>query len=142
MVGRSRILWVDGSAGLVAGIVLLAFHPFWAELTGLPRWLLVFQGCANFVYAAFAYFLAARRGQPRIGLFVLVGGNLAYALLAAVFLIVFFPVCTAWGVLLFTAEVLVVGGLGILEWYLLLRTIQIDIRLCSAGQPLRERGDR
>lgn len=112
---RWRILWFDASAGLVAGIILLGLHSYWASLTGLPPWLLIFQGCANLVYSGFAFFLAAGLRRPW-QLMLLIKGNLAYAGLALILLIVFFPVCTAWGIGLFVAEVLFVGGLGLLEW--------------------------
>ncbi len=120
----TKLLYFDGLAGLVVGIFLLAMREPMSELLGLPIWLLTLQGCINLCYAAYSLPLARRRHHPRWMLWTLVAGNLSYALFAAVMLLRFYPSCSKLGVAYFLAEVLFVGGLGVVEW-LTFRAVKI-----------------
>ncbi|MFN4256609.1 MAG: hypothetical protein ACK4Q5_16525 [Saprospiraceae bacterium] len=111
----TRLLWFDGLAALVAGLVILSLRQFLSSLLGFPLWLLVLQGGINLCYAAYSLSLARREHRPRWMLWTLAVGNMAYAAFAFVLLCAFFPTCTAWGVAFFVAEILTVGGLGVLE---------------------------
>jgi len=112
----TRLLYVDGLAGLFVGIFLLSLRQPLSELLGLPVWLLTLQGCINLCYAAYSLPLAHRRHRPRWMLWALVIGNLSYALFAAVLLFRFYPICTGLGVAYFLAEIIIIGGLGLVEW--------------------------
>lgn len=110
------LLYFDGLAALVVGIFLLAARQPFSEFLGLPVWLLTLQGAINFCYASYSLFLARRRRRPLWMLRMLVVGNLAYALFAAVLLVQFYPTCNVWGVVYFLLEVAIIGGLGLVEW--------------------------
>lgn len=110
------LLYVDGTAGLVVGIFLLLMRDPMANLLGLPVWLLVLQGFINLCYAAYSLPLAMRQRRPRWMLWTLVAGNLAYAVFAAALLTQFYPSCTALGVVYFLLEIVIIGGLGLVEW--------------------------
>ena len=112
----TRLLYFDGIAALVVGIVLLLFREPLSGLLGLPVWLLSLQGIINLCYASYSLPLARRRNRPRWMLSTLVVANLAYALFAAVLLTQFYPSCTGLGVVYFGLEVVIIGGLGVLEW--------------------------
>lgn len=114
-ISLTRLLWFDGLAALVAGLFILSLRQFLSELLGFPLWLLVLQGCINLCYATYSLSLARREHRPRWMLWTLAVGNMAYAAFALVLLCAFFPTCTAWGAAFFVAEIVIVGGLGLLE---------------------------
>jgi len=116
----SRLLWTDGLAALIAGILLLTLRSLGPSLLGLPVWLLAAQGCVNLCYAAYSLPLARRKHRPIWMIRLLIGGNLAYALLVVPALLYWFcPDCTAWGVAYFLLEIGFIGGLGLAEWWAL-----------------------
>jgi hypothetical protein len=112
----TRLLYFDGLAALVVGVFLLVVREPLAGLLGLPVWLLTLQGIINLCYASYSLPLARRRNRPRWMLWTLVVANLAYALFAAVLLTQFYPSCTRLGVVYFGSEVVIIGGLGVVEW--------------------------
>jgi hypothetical protein len=115
----SALLRLDFFAALTAGVALLLLRYFLADLSRLPLWLVTAQAVTNLLYAAYDASLR-RFSQPpvwRIG--VLIGINIAYALVALGLLLYFYPRCSAFGVALFLAEVVFIGGIGIWEWLLL-----------------------
>ncbi|MCU0346997.1 MAG: hypothetical protein MUC59_08630 [Saprospiraceae bacterium] len=112
----TKLLYFDGLAGLVVGIFLLAMREPMSGLLGLPTWLLTLQGILNLCYASYSLPLARRGHRPRWMLWTLVVANLAYALFAAVLLTQFYASCTGLGVVYFLLEVVIIGGLGVVEW--------------------------
>jgi hypothetical protein len=48
-------------------------------------------------------------------LWTLVYGNWGYALFALIMLVYFYPTCTSLGVAFFVAEVVFIGGIGVVE---------------------------
>jgi hypothetical protein len=112
----TRLLYFDGIAALAVGIFLLIVREPLSGLLGLPVWLLTLQGIINLCYASYSLPLARRRNRPQWMLRTLVVANLAYALFATVLLTQFFPSCTVLGMVYFTLEVVIIGGLGIVEW--------------------------
>jgi hypothetical protein len=112
----TRLLYFDGIAALAVGIFLLIVREPLSGLLGLPVWLLTLQGIINLCYASYSLPLARRRNRPRWMLWALVVANLAYSLFAAVLMIQFYPSCTGLGVVYFLLEVVIIGGLGAVEW--------------------------
>lgn len=110
-----RLLWIDGFAGLTAGLFLLLFRTSLPAWLGLPQWLISLQCTCNFLYAAYALSLANRAEKPKWMLWLLVYGNWAYALFALILLLYFYPGYTALGAAFFIAEVVFIGGLGVIE---------------------------
>jgi hypothetical protein len=110
-----RLLWIDGFAGLTAGLFLLLFRTSLPAWLGLPQWLITLQCTCNFLYAAYALNLANRAQKPTWMLWTLVFGNWAYALFALILLLYFYPGYTALGAAFFIAEVVFIGGIGVVE---------------------------
>ncbi len=92
-----RLLWIDGSGALVAGVIVLLFAPFLSGLHALPRSLLLVTGVANLAYGAFSFTLARRARRPMALVQVLAVANVA------------------WGVACMVTAA-IVAALGVLEW--------------------------
>ena len=73
-----RLLWIDGSGALVAGVIVLLFAPFLSGLHALPRSLLLVTGVANLAYGAFSFTLARRARRPMALVQVLAVANVAW----------------------------------------------------------------
>lgn len=117
----TKLLYFDGLAALVVGIFLLAMRQPIAGLLGLPVWLLTLQGIINLCYASYSLPLARSGQRPRWMLWTLVLANWAYALFAAGLLTQFYPSCTSLGMVYFLLEVVIIGGLGVVEWLVISR---------------------
>ena len=78
-----RVLWVDGGAGLVVGVVVLALHRWLAGLYGFHPDLVLAIGAANVVYGSYSTTLAVRASSGRVpsrrAVDLLVAANLAWA---------------------------------------------------------------
>lgn len=88
---RARaLLWLDGGAGFVVGVVVLAFLPWVARLHGLSEPIVRFFGVANLVYASYSGTLAVRASRgampSRLALGTLIVGNLAWTCVCAAIL--------------------------------------------------------
>ena len=77
-----RLLWIDGSGALVAGVIVLLFAPFLSGLRALPRSLLLATGVANLAYGAFSFTLARRARRPMALVQVLAVANVAWGVRA------------------------------------------------------------
>lgn len=114
------ILWLDGGAGLVAGLVVLALREPVARLYGFPlRWV-VFLGVMNLVYASYSGTLAVRawRGHApaRWAVDALAGSNALWAVVCVVLAFVLGPGARAFGVAHLLLEGAFVAGLAVAEW--------------------------
>lgn len=114
-----RILWVDGGAGLLVGVVVLALHAPLARLYGFPVPFVLFMAAANLAYASYSGTLAVRasRGAPpsRRAVDVLVAANLAWTVACVVLLAVLSSTATAFGVAQLVGEGTFVAVLAVLE---------------------------
>jgi hypothetical protein len=114
-ISLQRLLWIDGFAGLTAGLFILLLRNQLSDWLGLPLWLLTLQCACNFLYATYSLSLAYRTHKPKWMLWTLVYGNWGYALFALIMLVYFYPTCTSLGVAFFVAEVVFIGGIGVVE---------------------------
>jgi hypothetical protein len=115
-ISLDRLIWADGLAAFSVGLGMLPLRHFLADLLQLPLWLITAQAIANLCYASYSLSLARRKDKPLALVRLLSMANLAYAFSAICLLCYFYPVCSLWGVAFFMAEVLFIGGLGVLEW--------------------------
>lgn len=115
-ISLNRLIWTDGLAALSVGVGMLPLRHFLADLLQLPLWLIVAQAVANLCYASYSLSLARRREKPVVMVRLLSIANMSYAFLAIGLLCYFYNTCSAWGVAFFVAEVVFIGGLGVLEW--------------------------
>ena len=114
-----RILWVDGGAGLIVGVVVLALHGWLAGLYGLPsEWVLAI-GVANVVYGSSSGTLATRaargRGPSRRAIDLLVAANLAWGVVCAALVVVARDRATGIGLGVLAFEGVFVAALAVIE---------------------------
>jgi hypothetical protein len=104
-------------AAAVAGVLVLALHPWLAGLYALPERLLVATGVVNLLYSAVSFTLATRsRGDRVPGIRVVAAANMAWAVVCVALAAVWAGVASVFGMAQLVGEGLFVGGLGVLEW--------------------------
>lgn len=111
-----KLLWIDGTAALLAGTILLIFNSRLATLFNLPENLIVAQGVTNFIYCSYSLSLARHTVNSKRSVSILAVANASYALLALCLLVYFFQTASIYGILYLLAEVLFIGLLAVLEW--------------------------
>ena len=74
-----KLLWIDSSAALLAGGLVLALSGWLSKLHALPGGLLVLTGGVNLLYGSYSFSLAVRAQRPRVLITVLVVANLSWA---------------------------------------------------------------
>lgn len=111
-----KLLWVDCTAGALAGVAMLALHGWLGRLYALPPGLLLVMGAANLLYACFSFSLAVRARRPRSLIHLLVLANLSWAAVCLGLAVVFRESATWFGVGHLAGEAVFVGGLACLEW--------------------------
>ena len=112
---RKRLLWIDGIAGLSAGVVVLAASPWLSRWYGLPHGLLLFLGSVNMAYGSLSLPLAMRSVRQGRLIEILAVANIVWATVCWS-LAAHFRVATALGVAHLVGEGLFVFVLGVLEW--------------------------
>jgi hypothetical protein len=110
------LLWVDCTAALLAGAVVLPLSAWLGELYALPRGLLLVMGAANLAYGTFSFALARRARRPRGLLVLLVAANATWAGLCGLAAARLAGTASAFGLAHLLGEGLFVGGLAALEW--------------------------
>ncbi len=110
------LLWIDCTAGLVVGALVLVLSPWLSRLYALPVALLLAMGVANVAYGTFSLSLARRATRPRALLALLVIANATWAVLCGAAIVVLAPWVTGLGLAHLLGEGLFVGGLAVLDW--------------------------
>ena len=110
------LLWVDCSAGILAGAVVLSFSGWLSQLYALPVSLLVAMGIANVAYGTFSLSLALRTFRPRAQIEFLALANASWAALCGFTAVVVAERASRWGLAHLIVECALVGGLAGLEW--------------------------
>lgn len=111
-----RLLWVDCTAGALAGVVVIALANWLSRLEGLPREVLLFTGAVNLLYASYSLSLAIRPVRPMPSIKLLVFANLAWVPVCLGLAALFREQATPFGFAHLVGEAAFVGGLGVLEW--------------------------
>lgn len=111
-----RVLWLDAGTGLTTGALQLLLPAWLAGVLGLPEALLVESGWAILAFSAYIIFLATRRHIPPAGVWLLIGGNVAWALgcLALIFGGELAP--TLLGTAFLAVQAFWVGLMAEMEW--------------------------
>jgi hypothetical protein len=113
---RRHLLWIDGTAGLLAGISLFLTLDWLEELYNIPRGTLVFIGLANLTYATYSLSIARLKKRPGILIVILVIANLGWALNCLRMAITLGDTASIFGMIQLIGEAIFVGGLACLEW--------------------------
>lgn len=116
MALSKRLLWVDCTAALVAGVAVLLLNRQLNTLYALPSNLLYLNGIANLAYASYSFSLAIRARRPMPLIYLLVALNTAWVILCLILAVAFWTTATPFGILHLVGEAVFVGGLAILEW--------------------------
>lgn len=118
------ILWVDGGAAFVAGLLGLVLRDWLAGLYGFPLALVLFIAAANLVYASYSGSLAvlassSGRRVPRRAIDVLVAGNSAWAVVCVGIVVGTFRFASPIGIAIVALEGCFVAALAVAEFRLL-----------------------
>ncbi len=113
---RHRLLWIDGLAGLSAGVVMVLASGWLSSWYGLPTKLLLFTGVVNLAYGSYSLPLARRRRRPLGMIVFLVAANLGWTLVCFGLAFHFRHEATLFGLAHLIGEGVFVGGLALLEW--------------------------
>lgn len=113
---RRKLLWIDGFAGLTAGIVVLSLAGPLSQWYRLPNDLMLLTGVVNVAYGCYSLPLARRARRPMALILLLVFGNLFWAMLCFRWAYLFWPDASLFGRIHLVGEGLFVAGLALVEW--------------------------
>ncbi len=111
-----RLLWIDCTGAVIAGVLVLLLSRWLGALEGLPHEVLIFTGTANLLYGSYSFSLAVRKKCPMHLLKMLVVANLMWPLVCIGILFQYHQVITPFACIHLAGEALYVGGLAIVEW--------------------------
>jgi hypothetical protein len=124
-----NVLWADAASCLGSGLLQVLLTGVMASMLGLPAALLSSTGLFLLVYAAAVGFIATRRPLPRAVIWLLVVGNLGWALACVEVLISNWATVTVLGTAYVLVQALTVAVLAELQWF--------GLRRAAAGPSLR-----
>lgn len=110
------LLWIDSSAGLIAGVLVLLLSSWLSEVYGVPRALIVCSGVANLIFGAYSGTLARRANRPLGMIVLLAAANAAWAVVCVVAAVMLAGRISGFGMMHLVGEGVFVGGLAGLEW--------------------------
>ncbi|GAB3477121.1 hypothetical protein [Marinomonas epiphytica] len=113
---QKNILWIDGGAAALVGLIILLLCSWFTNWYGMPFWFVAFLGTTNLVYASYSLRLALAKSFSLAAIKVLVAGNAFWAILCAGFIVYFFESSSIWGKFFLGAEGVFVILLAIIEW--------------------------
>jgi|TARA_B100001063_G_C16330276_1_gene341842 hypothetical protein len=110
------ILFLDGVAGLLAGLTLFSFQGWFHEVYSLPLYVLQFITAANMLYGALALLLASKRKRGFLIIKLLALANTFWTLICICFIFIYLDSASWKGISLLILESLFVGYLAYYEW--------------------------
>lgn len=113
---NKNILWLDCTAALLAGALVLSFPEWLSALYTMPEDLLLFIGAVNLLYTCYSFSLAIRARRPLFLIKLLAVANASWALVCIAIFAKFAGSLSLWGGGHLLGEALFVGGLAALEW--------------------------
>lgn len=116
MSALQNVLWVDCTAGALAGIAMLSLAHWLSGWYGLPVELLRFNGLVNLAYGSFSFSLAVRRRRPLWMIVLLAAGNAAWFFVCMAMAVRFSPTASGFGLATLVGEGLFVAALACIEW--------------------------
>jgi hypothetical protein len=111
-----NLLWIDCTAGALAGMLVFSFSGWLARLYSIPEGILYFTGTINLLYAAYSFSLAIRPTRPRVLIIMLAAANGIWTLVCLGIATYFFETATFFGIGQLVGEAIFVGGLASLDW--------------------------
>ena len=111
-----NLLWIDCTAGALAGVAVLMLSGWLSHLHALPRELLLLIGAVNVLYACYSFTLATQTRRPKPLINLLVFANVAWTAVCLGLAVTFAGSATLFGMGHLVGEAVFVGGLAGLEW--------------------------
>jgi hypothetical protein len=111
-----NLLWIDCTAGALAGVLVLLFSGWLSRLYSMPPGLLHLIGAVNLLYAGYSFSLAKRRIRPRRLITLLVIANGIWTVVCLGVAMHLSGTATFFGIGHLVGEAILVGGLASLEW--------------------------
>lgn len=111
-----HVLWVDGLAGLSAGVIVLTLRQVLASLYGLPLEVITFVGFVNLAYAPVGLTLAPRARRPVAAIVALAAANGLWACTCVALAVRYGLRATTLGLATLLCEAVIVAGLAVVEW--------------------------
>jgi hypothetical protein len=111
-----NLLWIDCTAGALAGVLVLLLSGWLSRLYAMPLGILYFMGAINLLYAAYSFCLAIRPKRPRVLITLLAAANGIWVFVCLGIAAYFFETATFWGIGQLVGEAIFVGSLASLEW--------------------------
>ena len=111
-----KLLWTDGIAALLSGLIVLTFNEKIAKLLSLPENLLTTMSIVSLVYSSFSLYLAQAKSNTRGLLTILVVANSMYAIFCLVLILFLYRTTSVLGITYLILESLFVATLAALEW--------------------------
>lgn len=113
---RRQLLWIDGLAALLAGLLQLVAADWLEEWYNISSKTLSFIAVVNLIYASYSLSIALLKKRPRTLIVILVIANLAWSINCLRLAILFHDTASLFGVTYLVGEAILVGGLAYLEW--------------------------
>lgn len=110
-----KILWADFALGSGTAVIGLAAYPVLAPFLGLPVSLVVLVSVVTLLYALVALWLATRRSPTAGWVRLLMYANAFWTLVSIGLVIGYITGATVFGAVFLVLQVVVVGGLALLE---------------------------
>ncbi|MDK1286380.1 hypothetical protein [Pseudoalteromonas umbrosa] len=111
-----NILHLDGSAGLVVGILLLLLNNWFSHLYNLPASLILFLATMNICYGVYALSLAFSKNRQARLITLLIFSNIVWAALCCALVVFYKQTASMIGLVFISLEGFFVTGLAYLEW--------------------------
>jgi hypothetical protein len=110
------LLWIDGSGGMVVGVVVLLLHEWIAGIERLPVDFVRMMGVANVLYGSYSLTLASRRTRPAALILLLVVANAAWGVACMRWAIGYAETASIFGLAHLVSEGAYVMVLAAFEW--------------------------
>jgi len=110
------LLYLDGIAGLLAGLTLLSFKSWFYEIYSLPLYSLQFITVANILYGVCALLLAFKKTRSLLAIKVLAIANCFWVIVCISFIFKYINSASWVGISLLIFESIFVGYLAYFEW--------------------------
>ncbi|TIH10466.1 hypothetical protein [Pseudomonas leptonychotis] len=110
-----NLLWVDCTAGAVAGLLVVLFSGWLSGLYAIPENLLLLIGATNLVYACYSFSLARRAKREKVLINILISANALWAFVCMGIATQYLGTMTLLGSVHLAGEAIFVGGLAALE---------------------------
>lgn len=111
-----NLLWIDCTAGVLAGTLVISLSEWLSNLYSIPQSLLLFIGAANLLYACYSFSLAIRARRQECLINILITANVIWAFVCIGIVARLSENMTVLGNMHIAGEAIFVGGLAGLEW--------------------------